>query len=164
MRRSSSLCLSLFCASVFAGAAMGEESFVDTYETAAWTVGMEEFDEDDLQHTTATVEYGADSGLTVYCSHGSVIALRVDPFIPNGPTPQSTIRFVVKSGDKTLYDQALGPFTFADNSYGGAIDKALAEAMKKGSRLEISDPTIGLDKAFPLKDSERALDSLACVR
>ncbi len=145
------------------GAGQAQDSLVATYDTAKWTTGLLRFDEDGLDHATATVSYGADSGLIVYCSHETVIALRVDPFYPNGPTPESNIRFVVKSGSKVLYDKTLGSFTFADNSYGGAVTKELAEAMKGGSSLELSDPTIGLDKSFPLRGSSAALSSLSCI-
>jgi len=151
----------LFVAATLASAE--EQSFVDTYETAAWTVGLGEFDGDGLEHETASIDYGNDNGLMIYCSQAGAIALRIDPFYPNGPTPNSNIRLVVTSGDKTIYDQTLGPFSFADNSYGGKIPRALAEAMKAGSRLELSDASIGLDKAFPLKGSSQALASLKCV-
>ncbi len=141
-----------------------DEPLVATYDTARWTVGLLRFDQDGIDHTTATVSYGNDSGLIVYCSHETVIALRVDPFYPNGPTPpQSNIRFVVKGSSKSLFDQTLGPFTFADNSYGGAISKDLAQAMKNGSSVQLTDPTIGLDKSFPLRGSAKALSSLGCV-
>ncbi len=145
-------------------AALAEsQSFVQTYETAHWQTGLLRFDQDGTDHATATVSYGADSGLIVYCAHETVIALRVDPFYPKGVTPDSNIRFVVKSGESVIYDQTLGPFSFADNSYGGAIPKALAAAMKKGSSLRLTDQTIGLDTPFPLRGSANALSSLKCV-
>ncbi len=148
----------------FGVAAFAEtKSFVETYDTAHWQTGLLRFDQDGIDHATATVSYGADSGLIVYCAHDSVVALRVDPFYPNGPTPESKIRFVVQSGSKVIYDETLGPFTFADNSYGGAIPKALAEAMKKGSALRLVDTAIGLDTPFPLRGSAKALSSLKCL-
>lgn len=140
-----------------------DEPLVQNYDDAEWTVGLLRFDQDGIDHTTATISYGGDAGLIVYCSHETVIALRVDPFYPNGPTPQSNIRFLVEGGGKTIYDQSLGPFSFADNSYGGAINKELAEAMKRGSSIQVSDPTIGLDNKFPLRGSSKALASLKCV-
>ncbi|MEQ8654316.1 MAG: hypothetical protein RIC87_17755 [Kiloniellales bacterium] len=140
-----------------------DEPLVQNFDNAEWTVDLLRFDQDGIVHTAATVSYGGDAGLVVYCSHETVIALRVDPFYPKGATPQSNIRFVVKEGSKTLYDQSLGPFSFADNSYGGAINKELAAAMKRGSSIEVSDPTIGLDNKFPLRGSSKALASLKCV-
>ncbi len=158
--------LPLFLALVlplFASQAKADEPLVQDYVDAEWTVGLLRFDQDGIDHTTATISYGGDAGLIVYCSHETVIALRVDPFYPKGATPQSDIRFVVEGDGKTLYDQSLGPFSFADNSYGGAINKDLAEAMKRGSSIQVSDPTIGLDNKFPLRGSSKALASLKCV-
>ncbi|GAB5470981.1 MAG: hypothetical protein Kilf2KO_40110 [Rhodospirillales bacterium] len=160
------LALKALAATLLLQAAARAESqpLVPTYETAEWQSGLLRFDQDGIDHVTATVSYGADTGIVVYCTPQSVIALRVDPYYPKGGvTPSSQIRFVVKSGDTSIYDQTLSPFTFADNSYGGAIPKALAEAMKRGSSLSLSDPTIGLDQRYPLRGSSKALAGLTCI-
>lgn len=165
-RRSMTFALALALTGTAAGAEeRGPEAFVKTYETAEWQTGLLRFDQDGIDHATATVSYGADSGLIVYCAHETVIALRVDPFYPKGPTPPaSNITFTVTdAGQKVLYDQALGPFSFADNSYGGAVTKELTQAMKRGQDLRLVDRTIGLDTRFPLRGSSKALSSLPCV-
>ena len=150
-------------ASPLTGLPLGSESRAQDFNTSSWTVGLVRFDEDGLDHTTANITYDDGPGLVVYCSHDTVIALRVDPFYPTGDTPDTDLRFVVKAGGTSLYDQKLGPFSFADNSYGGAIDKKLAEAMKVGETVQVADPTIGLDKTFPLRGSDQALGALTCV-
>ncbi|MEO1190413.1 MAG: hypothetical protein AAFY02_01545 [Pseudomonadota bacterium] len=146
-------------------AAAQDQGLVQTYETARWDNGLIRFDQDGIDHVTATISYGpGPTGLVVYCSQPGAIALRVDPFIPQGgPVPESSLRFQVKRGSARIYDQTLSGFTFADNSYGGAIPEKLAEALKAGSSLQITDPAIGLDQRYPLRGSSKALSSLTCL-
>ncbi len=149
--------------------ARAQDSLVAIYDTAKWTVGLLRFDQDSIDHTTATVSCGADSGLIVYCSYETVIALRVDSFYPNGPLserPDVAVEHPLPGQGRQqdpLRQVPGGPFSFADNSYGGGVTKELANSMKGGSSVQLLDQTIGLDKTFPLRGSAKALSSLGCV-